>query len=183
MDNHFYSLTELPNGYYEVEKMKQKFILDLPVHLGVFILNYTKLRMLEFYYDCVDKYLSREDFEYSEMDTDSAYMEISGDSFEALIKPELREEFENDKHNWFVTRRAPQEKCTPRFFKVECKGDKIISLCSKSYCTEKFALESSPGQVKFSTKGVNKGQFKNPTPHYEHVLSTKENFRACSSGI
>ena len=65
MDNHSYSLTELPNGYYEVEKTKQKFIIDIPIHLGVFILNYAKLRMLEFYYDCVDKYLSSEDFEYS----------------------------------------------------------------------------------------------------------------------
>ena len=37
MDNHFYDLTELPNGYYEVEKTKQKIILDLPIHLGVFI--------------------------------------------------------------------------------------------------------------------------------------------------
>ena len=108
MDNQFYSLTELPNGYYEVQKTKQKIILDLPIHLGVFILNYAKLRMLEFYYDCVDKYLSREDFEYSEMDTDSAYMAISGDSFEQLIKPDLREDFKNDKHNWFVTPRAPQ---------------------------------------------------------------------------
>ena len=62
MDNHFYSLTELPNSYYEVEKTKQKIILDLPIHLSVFILNYAKLHMLEFYYDCVDKYLSREDF-------------------------------------------------------------------------------------------------------------------------
>ena len=68
-------------------------------------------------------------------------------------------------------------------FKVEFKGDKIISLCSKSYCTEKFASESSPGQIKFSMKGFNNKQFKNPTPHYEHVLNTKENFRACSSGI
>ena len=164
MDNHFYSLTELPNGYYEVEKTKQKVILDLPIHLGVFILKYAKLRMLEFYYDCVDKYLSREDFEYSEMDTDSAYMAISGDSFESLIKPDLREEFENDKHNWFVTPRAPQGKRTPGLFKVEFEGDKIISLCSKSYCTELFAAENSPGQVKFSMKGVNKGQFKNPMP-------------------
>ena len=32
-------------------------------------------------------------------------------------------------------------------------------------------------------KGVNKKQFKNPMPHYEHVLNTKENFRACNSGI
>ena len=32
-------------------------------------------------------------------------------------------------------------------------------------------------------KGVNKGQFKNPMSHYEHVLTSKENFRACNSGI
>ena len=123
MDEHFYGLTELPNGYYEMEKTKQRTILDLPIHLGVF----------EFYYDCLDKYLSREDFEYSEMDTDSAYMAISGDNFESLIKPDLREEFEKDKHNWFVTPRAPQGKHTPGLFKVEFEGN-------------------SPCQVKFSTK-------------------------------
>ena len=39
MDNHFYSLTELPNSYYKVEKTKQKITLDLPIHLGVSILN------------------------------------------------------------------------------------------------------------------------------------------------
>ena len=86
MDNHFYDITELPDGYYEVEKSKKKINLDLPIHIGVFMLNYAKLRMLEFYYDFLDYYLSREDFEYSEMDTDSAYMAISGDSFEELIK-------------------------------------------------------------------------------------------------
>ena len=32
-------------------------------------------------------------------------------------------------------------------------------------------------------KGVNKKQFKNPMPHYEHVLNTKENFRVCNQGI
>ena len=133
--------------------------------------------MLEFYYNCVDKYLSCEDFIYSEMDTDSAYLAISEDSFKALIKPDLREEFENDKHNWFVTPFVPQGKCMPGLFKVEFKGDKIIGLCSKSYCTELFATESSPGQVKFSMKGVNKEQFKNPMVHYEHVLNTEENLK------
>ena len=114
------------------------------------------------------------------MDTDSAYMAISGNSFESLIfiKPDLHEEFENDKHNLFVTPRAQQGKRTPGLFKVEFEGDKIISLCSKTYCTEIFATENSPGQFKFSMKGVNKGQFKNPMSHYEH----KENFRACNSG-
>ena len=110
-------------------------------------------------------------------------MAISGDSFEQLIKPDLREEFENDKHNWFVTPLAPQGKRTPGLFKVEFEGDKMIGLCSKSYCTESFATENSPGQVKFSMKGVNKGQFKNPMSHYEQVLTSMENFRACNSGI
>ena len=110
-------------------------------------------------------------------------MAFSGDSFEQLIKPELREEFGKDTHNCFITPRAPQGKRTPGLFKVEFKGDKIISLCNKSYCTEKFASESSPGQVKFSMKGVNKKQFKNPMPHYENVLNTKENFHACNQGI
>ena len=144
MDEHFYGLTELPNGYYKVEKTKQRIILDLPIHLDVFILNYAKFRMLEFYYDCVDKYLSREDFEYSEMDMDSGYMAISGDNFEGLIKPDLREEFEKDKHNWFVTPLVPQGKRTPGLFKVEFEGDKIISLCSKWYCTELFVLKIHP---------------------------------------
>ena len=59
----------------------------------------------------------------------------------------------------------------------------MIGLCSKSYCTENFATHTTSGQVKFSMKGVNKEQFKNPMSNYEHVLNTKENFRACNSGI
>ena len=84
MDEHFYGLTELPNGYDEVEKTKEKIIIDLPIHLGVFILNYAKLRMLEFYYDFLDYYLRREDCEIMEMDTDSNYLEISAENVEDL---------------------------------------------------------------------------------------------------
>ena len=39
---------------------------------------------------------------------------------------------------------------------------------------ENFATDTIPGQVKFSMKGVNKGQFKNPMSHYEHVLTSME---------
>ena len=70
MDNHFYGLTELPGGYYEVGQTKSLIVLDLPIHIGVFILNYAKLRILEFYYDFMDHYLSHDDFENVEMDTD-----------------------------------------------------------------------------------------------------------------
>ena len=60
----------------------------------------------------------------------------------------------------------------------------MIGLCSKSYCMERFATDTTPGQVKFSMEGViNNGQFKNPMPHYKQVLTSMENFRACNSGI
>lgn len=42
---------------------KTKIKLDLPIQLGYFILKYAKLRILEFYYDFMDVYLDRSDFE------------------------------------------------------------------------------------------------------------------------
>ena len=94
IDNHFYNMTELPDGYYEVEKTKKKINLDLPIHIGVFILNYAKLCMLEFYYDILDYYLSCEDFQILEMDTNITYLGIAAESMEDLIKPELKKQFE-----------------------------------------------------------------------------------------
>ena len=94
IDNHFYDMTELPDGYYKAEKTKKKINLDLPIHIGVFILNYAKLRMLEFCYDFFDYYLSREDFQILEMDTDSNYLGITAENVEDLIKPDLKEQFE-----------------------------------------------------------------------------------------
>ena len=107
MDEHFYNLTELPDGYYKVEKSKKKINLDLPIHLGVFILNYAKLRMLEFCYYFLDYYLHHKDFEVLKTDTDSNYLGITAENLEDLIKPKLREDFERNKHNWFVTSHAP----------------------------------------------------------------------------
>ena len=43
IDNYFYGLTELPDGYYKAEKTRKKINLDLLFHISVFILNYAKL--------------------------------------------------------------------------------------------------------------------------------------------
>ena len=50
----------------------------------------------------------------------------------------------------------PQGKHTPGLFKVEFKGDKMVGLCGKSYCTEPFDTEEDRGEVKFSMKDVDK---------------------------
>ena len=106
-------------------------------------------------------YLPCEDFELLEMDTDSKYLGTTAENVEELTKPQLKEQqVECEKHNWFVIPLTHQGKHTLRLFKVEFKGDKMIGIYSKSYCTENFATENSSAQVKFSAKGVNKRQFK-----------------------
>jgi hypothetical protein len=42
--------------YFEVEKAKEKLDINLPIQIGYFILQYAKLRMLQFYYDYLDVY-------------------------------------------------------------------------------------------------------------------------------
>ena len=82
--------------YYEVEMAKRKIKLDLPIQLRYFILQYAELGMLEFYYDFMDVYVDRSDFEYCEMDTDSAYMAILGSCLDEVIKPDMRNKNEQD---------------------------------------------------------------------------------------
>ena len=50
-----------------------------------------KLRMLEFFYDFVDKYIDRSDYMILQMDTDSNYFVFSSDKIGDLIKPKMRE--------------------------------------------------------------------------------------------
>ena len=109
--------------------------------------------MLQFYYHFLDKYLDRRDLQIREMDTDSAYIDISGESVESLVKPELKAEFEADKCNWFprtdTAEHKAYDKQTPGLFLFEWKGQGIVGLCSKTYYC--FGARD-----KFSCKGVNK---------------------------
>lgn len=79
---------------YEIEKSKKVIKLNLPIQIGYFILQYAKLHMLQFYYDFMDRFVDRADFEYCEMDIDSAYMAISGPSFESVIKSDMLQHYQ-----------------------------------------------------------------------------------------
>lgn len=138
--------------YYEIEKAKKCLKMNLPIQIGYFILQYAKLRMLQFYYDFMDKFVNRDDFEYCEMDTDSAYMALAGPSLESVIKPEMKQKYmqglkqfheddpkveaDNDLH-WFPRTccgaHAVHDKRTVGLFKLEWQADTMIGLCSKTY--------------------------------------------------
>ena len=140
--------------------IKKKIIWDLPLQIGVFVYQYAKLRMLQFYYDFLDVFVSRDDFELCEMDTDSLYMGLSGASLDDVVIPEKRREFYTqysqflqvlsckDHEQEFIDTKmngatwVMRECCgmahkrsrfTPGLFKVEHNGDGIIALCSKTY--------------------------------------------------
>ena len=74
--------------------------MDLPLQIGVAVYHLAKLRMLQFYYNFIDKYIDRTDFELFEMDTDSKYFAFSEDINDKLIKPHMREEYEKEKYNF-----------------------------------------------------------------------------------
>ena len=168
-ENRFRSLNvieaeEIPD-LYEVQMKKKSHIMDLPVHAGFFVYAYAKMRMLSFYYDLVDKYVDRSNYQYCQMDTDSAYIALAGRSLDDLVRPELRQQYFEEYDQWFLTeacekhmpmcRRAQlagiqwkvyygckdcvnkymYTKRTPGLFKLEYAGDGMIALCSKTYFT------------------------------------------------
>ena len=101
------------------------------------------------------------------MDTDSAYLTLT-EEFDTLIKPELRNEFELDKNNWFPrtdsTENEAYDKRKPGLFKEEYKGDGMVAVCSKTYyCWG--------NKDKFSSKGAQKNR------NLEHL--TKLSYKKC----
>lgn len=149
----FVYLTLLEDSVYEVEKAKSKIVLDLPIQLGYFILQYAKLRMLEFYYNFMDRYCQQTDFLYCEMDTDSAYMAISGKSLDCIVKPHMQQQYlrglydfcnqldiaADAQHHWFprkcCTKHAKRGNRKSGLFKLEFEGGEFCgSLSQNLYC-------------------------------------------------
>ena len=118
-------------------------------------------------YDFMCKFCNPCDFEYLEMDTDSAYMAVASRTLRDIIKPSKLAEFDHelnghcnnenyDAEEHFFPRECCQthkkhDKRTPGLFKLEAEGDSMVALCSKTY-----ALQQADGTCKISTKGINR---------------------------
>ena len=70
----FEDLEEINKGVFEVRQRKRQVTITRPYQCGIAVYQLAKLRMLEFYYDFLDKFCDRRDFELIQMDTDSFYM-------------------------------------------------------------------------------------------------------------
>ncbi|GMF30019.1 unnamed protein product [Phytophthora lilii] len=180
----FHGLEEL-NDACELTMMKRKLKNKNPIHLSIAI-YLAKLRMLQSYYHCTDFYFDRSDFQYQEMDTDSAYIAFSCDNpFQDCIKPELREHFVQHKYDWsprdYSTDVAKFDRRTPGLFKDEWSGDAMVSLSSKNYICY---LPDNSYKVKVSAKGVQQGRGRNNdvlSPKGFEMLSGSQTKTALSS--
>ena len=176
-DRRFRQLDVVVDDAYEIEMNKKTITYTLPVHVGFFVLQYAKMRMLQFYYDFINRYLERPLFQYCEMDTDSAYVALAAESVDALVTSELREHYFRHRAEWLPSEccddhrneyvrcrlsnrpwvgdeacckaRRAYDKRTPGLFKVKWSGDGFVGLCSKTY----YCFGPTD---KYSTKGLSK---------------------------
>ena len=110
--------------------------------------------MLQFHYDFRNKFVDRSDMNMMYMDTDSCYMAITAESFDEIIKPEMKEIYEKEKYNWFprtdTEEHLKYDTRTPGLFKVEFSGSGMVCLASKLY----YCI--SDVKNKLSSKGTQK---------------------------
>ena len=138
------------------------------------------------------------------MDTDGLYFGIAGVEIENILKPGMGDLYFRKRHHWlpadrcdacvenyimhktsnkkwnlnqFCLARQTFDKRTPGLFKLEFRGEKILSLCSKSY-----VCVNGP-QHKKAHKGVNGGQNDLRFNHYEHVLDSCSQTATINHGI
>lgn len=75
------------NQYGEIYEIISYFMTtnqNIAIQVARSIYDDAKLLMSKFYYYCVQKFIDRQDFQHIELDTDSAYMAMTGD-FEQLV--------------------------------------------------------------------------------------------------
>jgi len=83
----YYDGNEFTNSdlkLYEATLTKKSQKQNILLMIGCSVFDDLKLRMYQFYYDFIDKYIDRSNSQYLEMDADSAYMALA-DNFENLI--------------------------------------------------------------------------------------------------
>ena len=163
---YFEDLEEIGDAY-KIESRKKEVTINRLFQVGIVVYQLAKLRMLQFYYDFLDKYIDRRDFELIQMDTDSFYFALSHDTLEAAVKPELLEEFEREKNQWLSWDKWSSRE--PGLFKLEKEGTRAIALCSKCY----FVDDEQSAKTKISSKGVSQKQ-NMPPPKPNILLKLKQ---------
>ena len=153
------------------------------------------------------RFVDRRDFEYIEMDTDSAYMALSN-SLPLVVRAELRRQFWLEYGDWFPRPYCEQHKTdfvnakmgeydggepwsvaeccasvlrhdkrTPGLFKVEFEGTGMVALNSKTYYCW------NDRESKYSSKGVSKSTTQLSKDDFMTALKDSESVHGTNRGF
>ena len=165
----FKKLDHMNNLLYEFEFAKAELEHKEPIIVGLFNLQYTKLRMLELYCNFFTTFSDVNKFEELEMDTDSLYLALAEKKLEDCIRPELRAEWHRLRSsdcvgsftvdavvNFFprtcCVKHKQHDKREPGLFKEEFRCTEMFCLCSKTYC----CYDVTSKKFNFSSESPNK---------------------------
>ena len=156
-----------------MKKRKRTVQIKRPYQCGIAVYQLAKLRILEFYYAFLDKYIDRSDFELCYMNTDSFYVALSGNSLDDIVKASLKKEYLSDKTNWFATDKFSER--APGLFKPEFAGTRGVWLTAKSYLVQNEEEMYTNKENKYSCKVVSKKQNDMCFKRYKDVLDIFQN--------
>ena len=168
----FADLEEIGSAY-EMKTRKKTVQIKRPYQCGIAVYELAKLWMLEFYYDFLDKYIDRSDFELCYMDTDSFYLALSGNSLDDIVKASLKKEYLSHKTNWLATDKFSER--TPGLFKPEFVGTRGVWLTTKCYLVQNEEEMYTNKENKYSCKGISKKQNDMCFKRYKDVLDIFQN--------
>ena len=196
----FKRLDHINDQLHEVKLAKAELEHREPIIVGFFILQYSKLRMLQLYYNFFERFCDVNKFEELEVDTDSLYLALSEKELNDCIREESKAEWSllrtkdckndftaNSGTNSFLrnccTKHIKHDKQEPGLFKEEVRCTGMLCLCSKTYC----CYDSNSNKYKFSSKCLNNrtledfgdgpmAKFRNFLDEFVNVTSTSRGF-------
>ena len=118
----FNDLVEIGDEY-KIETWKHKVDIYWPFQVGIAVYLFAKLRVLQFHYNCLDKFVGLIQIQF--------VFCLSCDSLEEVVHPELWDKFYTCKTECFSWNKW--NKHEPGLFKSEFKGTCAIALCRKFY--------------------------------------------------
>ena len=163
------NIEEIDDNAYEVTCVKRKILMNSPKIIGVFILGYAKLWLLQFAH-MISNFLEDKDFNFMLTDTDSLMIELSSEKgdLDSLVKPNKKKEWLATKWNFFPKDTSVAKR--PGLFKVEFCGTACVALSPKCYIIIDQSADGDVISQKVSHKGCSKRTNKLRFDQYKNVL-------------
>ena len=149
---------------HELRLGKPRITIRRAFQEGIAVYQLTKLQMLEFYYNLLDKYVDHRDLNLIQMDTEGMYMALATKTIDKAVRPEMTKAYLT--HRQILLHWNTCSNRTPGLFKFEFEGSRAIALCNKCYYVDDVTLQKPIA----SAKGISSNP--NDIKHWLRYVST-----------